>query len=328
MTIKIGIISFAHIHATSYAGALKRIEGVELVGIMDEDEARGSQYAEQFETRWFSTLNEFFMQEIDAVIIASENVHHKEYVIAAALAGKHVLCEKPLAVSIQDAQEMIEVCKANQVLLQTAFPVRFNSSIIRAKEMIENGQLGEVIAVKGTNRGQCPGGWFVDINKSGGGAVLDHTVHVTDILRWIFKSEVKTVYAEVGEVFTNKHIDDSGIITMQFENGVFASLDCSWSRNETYPIWGDVTLEIIGSKGTLTVDAFNQKLNVFTNKNGYNHLFWGEDMDEYLIRDFINAIQSGKKEASITGEDGLRALEVALAAYESSRRKAVVSLRP
>ncbi|WP_256758257.1 Gfo/Idh/MocA family protein [Cohnella sp. WQ 127256] len=325
--MKVGIVSFAHIHVVSYAEALKRIEGVELVGIMEEDRIRGPKYSEWFETKLFTNINDLLMQDLDAVIVTSENVHHKEHVIASASAGKHVLCEKPISVSIQDAQEMIDICKANQVLLQTAFPVRFNSSIIRAKEMIENGQLGKIIAVKGTNRGQCPGNWFVDVNKSGGGAVLDHTVHVTDILRWILGAEVKTVYAEVDNVFTNNLIDDSGILTMQFANGVFASLDCSWSRNATYPIWGDITLEIIGSKGTLSVDAFNQKLNVYTNKSGYNHSFWGDDMDEQLLRDFINSIQAGKEEASITGEDGLRALEVALAAYESSNDKAVITLK-
>jgi UDP-N-acetylglucosamine 3-dehydrogenase len=119
--------------------------------------------------------------------------------------------EKPISINKQDAQEMIDICKANNVILQTAFPVRYNSSIIRAKQIIDNGQLGGIIAVKGTNRGQCPGDWFVDIEKSGGGAVIDHTVHVTDILRWFLGSEVRTVYAEIGNTFTNQLIDDSGI---------------------------------------------------------------------------------------------------------------------
>jgi len=324
--MKIGIISFAHIHAESYGRALKRIEDVEFVGVMDEDEERGRKYSLFFGTRHFSNINDFLMQDLDAVIVTSENVQHKEHVIAAALAGKHVLCEKPIAVNKIDAQEMIDICREKNVLLQTAFPVRFNTSIIRTRELIKNGHLGEIIAVKGTNRGQCPGSWFVDINKSGGGAVLDHTVHVTDILRWFLGSEVRTVYAEIGSMFTNQLIDDSGILSFEFENGVFASLDCSWSRNATYPIWGDITLEIIGTKGRLSVDAFNQKLNVFTNKMGYNHSYWGDDMDEELIKDFINSIRTGKDQASITGEDGLRALEIALAAYESSENKAVVSL--
>ncbi|WEK55958.1 MAG: Gfo/Idh/MocA family oxidoreductase [Candidatus Cohnella colombiensis] len=324
--MKIGMISFAHIHAESYAKALRRIEGVEFVGIMDEDSVRGRKYSELFGTLHFSNMDEFLKQDMDAVIVTSENVHHKEHVLASAKAGKHVLCEKPISISITDAQEMIDVCKANHVVLQTAFPVRYNSSILRAKEMIGNGVLGDIIAVKGTNRGQCPGGWFVDVELSGGGAVLDHTVHVTDILRWFLGSEVRTVYAEIGNTFTNHLIDDSGILSMEFENGVFASLDCSWSRNATYPIWGDITLEIIGTKGTLSVDAFNQKLNVYSNYLGYNHSFWGDDMDEELIRDFVNCIRSGKKEAPITGEDGLRAIEVAFAAYESSKKKSVIYL--
>src|SRR5437773_2007647 len=111
MTIKIGIVSFAHIHAVSYAEALKRIEGVKLVGIMDEDRVRGTQYSEEFDTKFFSNINDLLMQDLDAVIVTSENVHHKEHVIASALAGKHVMCEKPISVSIKDAQEMIAICK-------------------------------------------------------------------------------------------------------------------------------------------------------------------------------------------------------------------------
>ena len=77
------------------------------------------------------------------------------------------LCEKPLATKVEDAKEMIEVCKQNQVILQTAFPVRFNSAVVRTKKIIENGELGQIFAIKGTNRGTNPGGWFVEQAKSG-----------------------------------------------------------------------------------------------------------------------------------------------------------------
>lgn len=111
---------------------------------------------------------------------------------------------------------------------------------------------------------------------------------------------------------------------MEFDNGMFATLDCSWSRNKDYPTWGDVTLEIIGTKGTLSVDAFAQKLDVYSSE-GVKWNFWGDDMDEGLIENFIQAVKENK-DPFITGEDGLRALEVAMAAYHSSARKTAVML--
>jgi len=325
--MKIGIISFAHMHAYSYALSIGALDDVELVGIYDDDAERGQTFAEKFGTVFYPSLDEFLAQEMHAVVVTSENSKHHDHVVAAAKAGKHVLCEKPLAPNLADAEAMIQCCKENGVLLQTAFPVRFNPSIMRAKQLIEEGKIGRILAIKGTNRGQNPGGWFIEPEKSGGGAVIDHTVHVVDIMRWYMGAEVTEVFAEVDHLVSEKPIDDCGILSLEFDNGVFATLDCSWTRNKTFPTWGDVTMEIIGTEGTLSVDVFNQKLNVFSNEQGYKWNFWGDDMDKGLIADFVASVREGKSQASVTGEDGMRAVEVALAAYEASRLHKPVTLR-
>jgi UDP-N-acetylglucosamine 3-dehydrogenase len=324
--MKIGIISFAHMHAHSYGAVIKKLDGVELAGIADENEERGKAAAEKFDTHYYANYTDLLKEEIDAVIVTSENVNHLEHVAAAAKARKHVLCEKPIATTIEDAQAMIDCCRENGVIFQTAFPVRFNTSVRRAKKLIDEGSLGKILAIKGTNRGTNPGGWFVDPTKSGGGAVIDHTVHVVDLMRWFMAAEVKEVYAEIDQLIADVPIDDCGILTMEFDNDVFATLDCSWSRNKTYPTWGDVTLEIVGTDGTITVDAFAQKLETYSNKDGTNWNYWGDDMDEGLIADFMQAVKEGKN-PSITGEDGLRAVEVALSAYKSAEKKEPVRLR-
>ncbi|WP_407269725.1 Gfo/Idh/MocA family protein [Radiobacillus sp. PE A8.2] len=322
--MKVGIISFAHGHAFSYANQLAKIDDVELVGITDDDEIRGQQAAKQFETTHYLTVEELFDQTLDAVIITSENSMHKEQVVAAARRGVHILCEKPLSTNPEDAKKMVAVCKENNVILQTAFPVRFNTPIANAKKVIERGDLGNIVAIKGTNRGTNPGGWFVQKDKSGGGAVIDHTVHVVDIMRWYTGAEVKEVYAEVDNIISDYDIDDCGLLTMEFDNNMFATLDCSWSRNKNHPTRGDVTLEIIGTNGTLAVDAFAQKTNVYSN-DGAEEQFWGDNMDRGLIEDFITTVRENRQ-PSITGEDGLKALEVAVAAYKSSKLKKPVSL--
>ncbi|MEH7179706.1 Gfo/Idh/MocA family protein [Neobacillus vireti] len=323
--MKIGIISFAHMHAHSYASVLKGMEGVTLAGIADDNEERGKTYSQFFDTTYYQNYQDLLKSDIEAVIVTSENSLHHQHVLAAAKAGKHVLCEKPLATNLNDMEEMITVCEENQVLLGTAFPVRFNTPIQQAKKMIEQGVLGEILAIKGTNRGTNPGGWFIEKEKSGGGAVLDHTVHVVDIMRWFTGAEVTEVYAEIGSVYTNHPIDDCGIITMEFTNGMFATLDCSWSRNSCYPTWGDVTLEIIGTNGTLKVDAFSQKLDLYSDHDGVKWIGWGDDMDAGLIEDFVNSVREGKSPLA-TGFSGMKAVEVALAAYQSNEKKTPIKL--
>jgi predicted dehydrogenase len=319
--MKVGILSVAHMHAYSYAQSLKEIKGVELFGIADENKDRGQKAANQFRTNYFKDYQELLKEDIDAVIICSENIMHKEMTIAAAKAGKHILCEKPLATTVEDAQAIIEACNKYGVKLQTAFPVRFNPPVQRVKQMIDNGDLGRIVAIRGTNRGQNPGGWFIEQELSGGGAVLDHTVHVVDLMRWFMNSEVKEVYAEVDTVFNDIQIDDCGLLMLEFENGVFASHDPSWSRCKTFPTWGDVTMEIVGTNGVVQLDAFKQHFMVYNDsEQKVNQEFWGNSYDLELVEDFINCLKEDR-EPSISGYDGLKAMEVALAAYESAKMK-------
>ncbi|MFC0525360.1 Gfo/Idh/MocA family protein [Pontibacillus salicampi] len=325
--MKIAIISFAHMHAVSYAEAVKAIDGVELVGIYDEDVTRGMEMAERFEAAYVASLPQLLAVEVDAVLICSENVHHKQHVLEAARAKKHILCEKPLATTVEDAKEMIRICKEEGVQLQTAFPVRYAEPMQQLKLAITDGAIGDIVAMRGTNRGQNPGGWFVDPVLSGGGAVLDHTVHIVDMMRWIMNEEVAQVHAEVDTLFTDEQVDDAGILTLQFANGVMATHDPSWSRSDAYPAWGDITLEVIGTKGRIYVDALADHLHLYTNRDDstYTQVFTGADMDQRLIEDFVYRIQSGK-DVTITGEDGLQAMSVALAAYRSAKEKRLVEM--
>ncbi|HJF31283.1 MAG TPA: Gfo/Idh/MocA family oxidoreductase [Sporosarcina psychrophila] len=324
--MKLGMMSFAHMHAYSYADGVKRLPNVELVGIFDENVERGQEAARKYDTVHYSDQAEFLSLEMEAVIICSENNRHKEMVVNAAKAKKHILCEKPIATNLTDAKEIIQVCKDHAVILQIAYPVRFSSPIQQVKEMIDNGELGDIVAFRTTNRGQNPGGWFIDKEQSGGGAVLDHTVHMVDIMRWYLNEEVTEVKAIIDSYFHDIAIDDAGLLTLEFENGVIASHDASWSRFTEYPTWGDVTIEVIGTKQTVKVDAFNEHVKMFSSgKKSLEHIFYGNDMDFGLIRDFINCVKEGR-EPSITGYGGLKSLAVSLAAYESSKFKKAIRL--
>jgi len=317
--LKIGILSFAHMHAASYAAALAAHPGAELVGIADADAERGREQAEAFGTRFFESEAALLDQHLDGVVVTSENVHHRRLVEMAAGAGvKAILCEKPLATTPEDAQAMIDVCRAAGVTLATAFPCRYSPAYQRLHVQVSAGAIGDVLAIRGTNHGKMPGGWFTDRALSGGGAVIDHTVHVADLNRHLLGRDALEVYAEIGSGFYHQEWEDTGFLSIRYDGGVFATLDTSWSRPASYPTWGDVTLQVLGTLGVLELDMLKQSLAAYGANGQGAWVPWGSDMDAGLISDFLKLASGQPAPLLATGEDGLAALAVALAAYRSA----------
>lgn len=320
MTLQVGILSFAHMHAASYAAALAAHSGATLVGIADPEEARGREMALRFGTAFFDSDAALLEQPLDGVVVTSENVHHRALVEQAVAAGvKAILCEKPLATTMEDARAMTTLCADKGVRLATAFPCRYAPAFGRLRQRVQAGAVGEVLAIRGTNRGSMPGGWFTDRALSGGGAVIDHTVHVADLNRWLLGREATEVQAEIGSGFYHQDWDDTGFLTIRYEGGVFATLDTSWSRPKTFPTWGDVTMQVVGTGGVLDLDMFAQNLVHYDDaagRVGWSH--WGSGMDAGLVADFLRLCAGESAPDLATGEDGLCALAVALAAYRSA----------
>lgn len=324
--IRIGMISFAHSHAYSYLRALGREPDVVLCGISDFDSQRGEAVAREQGVPYYRDYRELLAQKPDAVVICSENVHHARLTTDAANAGIHVLCEKPLGISCREMEAMIEACKKNGVQLMTAFSCRYLSSAKAAKAAVQRGEIGEIVAMKGWNRGMMPGGWFVNAELSGGGAILDHSVHVADLMNWMLESDPVEVYALSGTLFNDLEVEDAGIVHIKYANGVIAVLDPSWSRPKTFPTWGDVRLEITGSEGVICIDGFAEKNDIYSDSEEKARWdYWGTDMDQLMIREFVEAIRSGTP-VPITGHDGLRSAKVAIAAYESIQTNRPVSI--
>jgi predicted dehydrogenase len=326
--LRIGMLSFAHGHANSYATALTRLPHVEIAGIYDADAARGQAAATRFATTYFAEPEPLLALSQDGVIVCAENALHAPLVELAADHVPNILCEKPIATTHAAAAAMLAHCRHTGTRLQIAFPVRFSPPIIHLKQLLHSGDLGQVYAVKCTNHGSMPGGWFADPQLAGGGAVMDHTVHVADLLRWFWATEFVEVYAEIGRnlLHPGLEIDDVGFLSFALANGVYGTLDTSWSRPPSYPTWGDVTLEIVAEQGTVTVDAFSQHLAVSAAQwDKTRWVAWGSDMDAALITDFVEMIRTTRP-PSISGEDGLAALDVALAAYASAAHGQPVTL--
>jgi len=326
--IKIGLLSFAHMHAYSYAACLNALPNAELSAIWDDSPKRGRAAAKQFETTFEGHIDRLINSDIDGVIITAENAKHRSLVEAAAKAGKWILCEKPLATSVKDAKAMVKACEKAGVGLGTAFPCRFVSTLIEARTQIQAGVFGDILAASCTNHGQFPGGWFADNTLAGGGAIMDHTVHVADVLRWILGKEFTRVYCEGGNLLHGGDIDtdDLGSLHLEMEEGTQISHVASWSRPATFPTWGDVTIEFIGSEGVLNVDAFMQKVSVFNDTTKrHDWAFWGDNPDMGLVQDFVESIRD-KRPPRATGIDGLRAVEVTVAAYRAMKAKRMVAV--
>ncbi|MFZ4663372.1 MAG: Gfo/Idh/MocA family protein, partial [Caldilineaceae bacterium] len=160
--IKLGIMSFAHGHAYSYASTLPTMPGVTLAGIYDDDPQRGQAAAQRYGIPFFAEANALLDQGLDGVMICAENAKHRPLVELAAGRTPHILCEKPIATTAEDGQAMIDLCQRTGTKLQIAFPVRFSPPIQWLKATLDKGDLGNVYAVQTTNHGSMPGGWFVD----------------------------------------------------------------------------------------------------------------------------------------------------------------------
>lgn len=300
---------------------------IELVGLTDEDEARGRKASEVFAIPYFSDKEELLSQPLDVVIICSETARHKEDVVLSAQAKKHILCETPLATSLVDAREMLRTCEEHGVFLSPTFPLRYSPPLRRTKELIEEGQIGEIVAMKATHRTKLPEGWQVEKALAGGGAILQNATPMVDVMRWWAGEDVIEVYAEVSRSsHLNIDVEDIAILSLRFANGVFATLDPSWCYPSSFPFWGDCSLDIVGREGTLIVDAFAQVLSYANGKeNPYSWRYWGSDINSLMLRDFLCHIREGK-EPPISVLDGLKALEVALGGYLSEEKKEPLSL--
>lgn len=326
--LRIGMISFAHMgHANSYAAGLQAIECVEITGVYDDDPQRGQKAAERFNTTFYPDYKQLLGQ-VDGVVISSENSKHYRLAIEAAEANKHILVEKPITTDGAEARELIDLCAKKGLVLQTAFPVRLNESVKKVKRQIDSGDIGDIVAIAATNHGKMPGGWFVNYALSGGGAVLDHTVHVVDLMRWYLQSEVKEVYSEADTLLHEIPVDDCGLLSMVFDNGVIATLDTSWSRPESFSTWGNVTMRIIGTKGAIHLDAFAQAGSLWENGSAASHKYvnWGDKSNTALVEEFVASIRECRQ-SGITGMDGLRAAEVAWSAYESVKQGKTVQVK-
>lgn len=318
MPLRVGFIGVAHMHAASYAAQIKNRPDAVISGVWDRNRQNAHNFADSFSTTALDSPEDLAARS-DCVVVASENAFHVDDVRIAAGSDKPVLCEKPIAISTADALKLRSIVESAAVRFMTAFPCRFSPAYQKLKSRVKAGDIGRVVGISATNRGTCPFGWFTEPALSGGGAMIDHVVHVADLLRDLLGEAPLTVSAITGNNAYGQEWEDSALLSLSYPCGTFATLDSSWSRPKSYKTWGDVTMTVVGESGVLEVDLFAQSYDLYSDDSQPAHRVrgFGSDLDRLLMAEFLASVRE-RREPSITLEDGLAASAVAFAAYESA----------
>jgi predicted dehydrogenase len=326
--VGVAIIGCAHTaHAWSYARALAASPTARLVGVCDESPSLGRPIADEFGSVYHDDAAGLVESaDVEAVVVCSPTVDHRRHVEQAARSGRHVLCEKPLATTLDDAQAMVATCHEADVQLQMAFVTRFLPLVQQLRAAIDAGDLGDIIALVGGNRGRPPlppqyPPWITTASESGGGALMDHSVHLTDVMRHLTGREVVRVGAEVDSLLWDCEVDDVALLSMVFEGGVVASVDPSWSVPTGNPWDYDFYLRVVGTLGSMAITDLAESLQLVSTHagSGLRLVPFGVDVDAAMVEAFVASVRAGRTRSPCAdGHDGLRALEIALAGYAAA----------
>lgn len=342
--IKVGVIGTGGISGV-HLGGYSRNPNVEIYALCDINEKNLAKRAEEYKvSRTFTDYREMLaLKELDAVSVCTWNSAHAECAIAALRAGKHVLCEKPMALNTAQAQEMEKAAKENGKLLMIGFVRRFGNDCAVLKDFIDSGSFGEIYYAKAQylRRKGCPGGWFGDKSRSGGGPLIDLGVHVIDLCRYLMggPQPVSVYGATFNKLGDRRHIkdargysstvvskddifdvEDMATALIRFDNGAVLSVEASFSLN----IEKDVgNIELFGTKAGCKLDP---ELTIFTDMNDYlanvklsqptalsfDGLFDNE------INHFVECIETGKP-CRNPAQDGVTLMKILDGIYESAR---------
>jgi scyllo-inositol 2-dehydrogenase (NAD+) len=316
-----------------YAGHLAGHRQVRVAAVSDIVEGRAAQLAEEFGVgSWAADYREILADKsIEAVFVTSSTSTHREVVTAAAEAGKAIFCEKPIALTLEDADDMIAAIERQGVMFQAGFMRRFDPGYAAARRKIEAGAIGEPVTFKSIGRDPfCPDLEYAKPSVSGG-LILDMAIHDFDLARWLMADEVRRVQTEGGtlafpQLNTVGDIDNA-VVNMRFEGGALGNVEVS--RNALYGY--DIRTEILGTKGGLNIGYYQHTPLLVMTAQGIQH-----DMVPYIVERFGDAYQAQTydfvervlhdSEPAVDAHDARAALLIGLAARRSYHEDRVVAL--
>lgn len=321
------------IHARNFAG---RVPGATMVAVSDVDAEQAHKAARETGaafscTDWRELLER---PEVDAVIIVTPTKFHEEIAVAAAAAGKHIFCEKPMAMTVEECDRMNEAVKRAGVCLQIGFMRRFDKNFKRAKEIIDAGDIGDVVMVKSLTRGpSTPREWMYDIGKSNG-PLAEVNSHDIDTLRWFTGSDAAELWAIAGNYrcpdARAQYPDfyDTVLMNVRMQNGMLGGIDGAQGVQYGY----DARVDILGTHGSVQLGGLPDKTTMSYTKDGRLHgdivRSWTTLFeDAYLAEDiaFANCVREGRP-PEVTGEDGRQAVAIVRAGNLSISTGQLVTL--
>jgi len=325
MTIGLGLIGASSIARDTMIPAMRNHPDCNVVTVFSSNPARGESYAADNNIPDAAgSVSELLANiEVQAVYISTTNELHHQQVLAAAQAGKHILCEKPLAMSLDETRKMITACHEAGVVLATNHHLRMGAGIRNMRDLIADGAIGKPLAARVFHAVYLPDylqGWRLNNPSAGAGVVLDIVVHDIDTLRFVLNSEPTEVtsLSQHAGLATHDAVEDGNMAVFRFDNDLIAQVHTAF----TIKYAGD-GIEVHGSEGSLKLDnVLGRELSspiILRNAEGEQQIELEQySLDDKTIELFIDAIQ-GQGGPGATGEDGERALAAALACLESAQ---------
>lgn len=338
--LKVGVIGCGSIARYRHLAEYQAHENVEIIAVCDVVQERALEMAEKFGAAAYTDYQELLKNdEVEAVSICTPNALHAPMSITALQSGKHVLCEKPMATSLVEAEAMIEAAKVNKKKLMIAHNQRFVPSHEKAHELIQSGDLGKIYSFKTSFGHGGPEGWsidgadswFFDKKQAFIGAMGDLGVHKTDLMRFLLNEEFTEVAAFIEtNAKHNTDVDDNAVFILKTENGIIGTLAASWS----YGAKEDNSTIIYGEKGIMRLEDdpdhsliihYTNGQTVKENLGGIQTNEEGGQDDSGVITRFVTSILSDTV-PPVNGDEGMKSLKVILGALDSNKTKKIITL--
>jgi myo-inositol 2-dehydrogenase / D-chiro-inositol 1-dehydrogenase len=333
--VKVGIIG-SQFQADILATSFKIMpEEAEVVAVASPTPGHAEEFAKKFSIpRAFRDYREMLKEaEIEMVTITAPNYLHAQMTIDSAKAGKHVMCEKPLCVTLEEADDMIHTCKKKGVLLMYGEELFFTPKYLKAKEMADQGGLGKIYLVKQSEKHFGPhSDWFWDVKRSGGGALMDLGCHGIAFCYWFLgRPKITSVLTHLGTYVHGDKTqgDDDAVCILEFENGAVGMVENSWARRggmfDRVEVYGEggvtyADLHMGNALPTYSEYGFGYAVEKAPTTTGWSYPVF-EELWNYgtpqELHHFARCVR-GKDTPQATGEDGRVVMQILYAAYASA----------
>jgi UDP-N-acetylglucosamine 3-dehydrogenase len=345
MVVRVAVIGCGKIaERASLPNLINYRKKAQIKVLCDIEESKAKSLKEKFALRGVDIVKDWkkviTRGDIDVIFINTPNYLHEEMVIGAAKNKKHVLVEKPISITAKAADNMVKAAKTNGIYLMVEQTQRFDPVHQAAKKVLDSGMLGKIHNIRGRIGHAGPeywsegkAHWFYDKAKSGGGAMIDIGVHITDLVRWFAGKSITEVFATIRTIEKNVKVDDNATVLFKFEDGGKGEIECSWT---TRPY--EVTTSVYGSKGKMMTAIGTEKpvkVVIAKTRRGddpncsleeiYPEIGTGSGW-ENAVHYFIDCVIA-KKKPFVSGEEGRETMRVINAAYESNAKGRWVKVR-